>query len=264
MLTLFTTPKAFHGRTAALQRNAIRSWSRLRPGCEIILFGGDPGVAETAAELGLRHAPDLAQNEYGAPLLSDLFAQAKTLARTPLLGYVNSDIILMDDFMAALQEVQARFSRFLMIGQRLDVEVEGELSFDGGWQERLRRLGAEKGNLYPGIDYFVFPTGLWSEIPPFAIGRRYWDNWLVYGARLRKACIVDVTETVLALHQAHDFSHHPGGVQGVWEGPEAKRNKELLGGERNLFTTMEATHTLTRAGLKIRCRSCYPVCSCAL
>jgi len=37
MLTLFTIPKAFQGHTGVIQRNAIRSWTLLRPECEIIL-----------------------------------------------------------------------------------------------------------------------------------------------------------------------------------------------------------------------------------
>ena len=74
------------------------SWTRLSPRPEILLFGDEEGTAEIARELGLRHFPEVARNEFGTPLLDDLFRQAEQHASTPLLGYVNGDIILTDDF----------------------------------------------------------------------------------------------------------------------------------------------------------------------
>ena len=60
MLTIFATPKPFRGHIAVIQRNAIRSWTLLRPACEIILMGNDEGTAEIAAEFGVRHVPEIA------------------------------------------------------------------------------------------------------------------------------------------------------------------------------------------------------------
>src|SRR5215510_12506337 len=65
MLTIFATPKPFRSHIAVIQRNAIRSWTLLRPACEIILMGNDEGTAEIAAEFGLRYVPDIARNTFG-------------------------------------------------------------------------------------------------------------------------------------------------------------------------------------------------------
>ena len=43
MLTILSTPKAFTGLFAVIQRNAIESWTKLEPRPEIILFGRDVG-----------------------------------------------------------------------------------------------------------------------------------------------------------------------------------------------------------------------------
>src|ERR1041384_2312036 len=102
MLTLYTIPKPFRDHIGVIQRNAIHSWTRLRPRCEIILFGDDAGVAAAAAELGVRHVPAIARNEYGTPLVSDVFAQAQRLATHELLCYINADIILTGDFLPAV------------------------------------------------------------------------------------------------------------------------------------------------------------------
>ena len=81
-LTIFAIPKAFEGHTGIIQRNALASWTRLTPRPDIILFGRDPGTAEVARELNLRHVPDLAVSDHGTPLVKDLFDRAGAMAKT--------------------------------------------------------------------------------------------------------------------------------------------------------------------------------------
>lgn len=252
MLTLFTIPRSFRGHIAIIQRNAIQSWLQLRPTCEIILLGDDEGTADVAREFGLRHIPDVVCNEYDTPLVNDLFEKAQRLATHDLLCYVNTDIILMSDFMQAVERVARRKPRFLMIGQRWDIDVKGPLDFGPHWEERFRIYVTQNGQLHPsaGADYFVFRRGLWGEIPPFAIGRTVWDNWLLYRARSRRAPLIDATQVVMAVHQNHGYSHSPKEEEGIWKGPEAKRNLELAGGWSHVFTLRDATHLLTPKGLK--------------
>ncbi len=112
----------------------------------------------------------------------------------------------------------------------------------------MKRTGKLQTNW--AIDYFLCRRGFWEAIPPFAVGRAAWDNWLFYYARSRGAWLVDLTEQVMAVHQNHDYAHHPAGTQGVFKGPEAQRNRELAGGEGHLFYFNDATHCLTAQGLR--------------
>lgn len=254
MLTLFTVPKAFRGHIAMIQRNAIRSWLLLRPQCEIILLGDDEGTKEVAEEFGVRHIPEIAVNEYGTPLISDVFAQAQKAARGGVLCYVNTDILLLNDFIEGVNYVARRKRRFLVAGQRWNVDVLEPLDFAPGWEEKLRSLIATKGELYDpaGIDYFVFRRGIWGEIPPFAIGRTIWDNWLIYRARERGVPVVDATKRISAIHQNHDYGHLREGKTEAWGGPEARRNLELAGGDHKYaFTLGDATWLLTPRGLEM-------------
>jgi hypothetical protein len=252
MLTLFTIPKAFHGHTGLIQRNAIRSWTLLRPACEIILFGDDQGTAELAAEFGLRHVPEIARNEYGTPLISDVFGQAQTLAGHDLLAYVNADIILLDDFVQAVDYAAHRKRLFLMCGRRWNIEVTEPFEFGARWQQELKSYILSDGQLFDpsGIDYFIFRHGVWGEIPPFAIGRTLWDNWLIFSARQRGVAVIDATERITAVHQNHDYGHLRNGKSEAWNGPEAKRNFQLAGGDYKFaFTLEDATWVLTKQGL---------------
>jgi hypothetical protein len=262
MFTLFTTPKPFNLHFGVIQINAIRSWTYLHPASEVIIFGDEDGAAEAARLLNIRHVTSIRCNEYGTPLISDLFEQAKQLAKNPILVYVNADIILMSDFRKAVEFITSWRRHCLIIGRRYNVDIREPLDFKDDWEEQLTALAQESISLSMGIDIFVFPKDLFDEVPPFAVGRAYWDNWPLYAARQRKAAVVDITQTVTIIHQNHNYSHLVDAKVSAYSGPEAMRNKELLGGMHKLFTSLEATHLLTPVGVKVRCRSCYPACVC--
>lgn len=261
MLTIFSCPKPFtNPRIALIQRNAIRSWTFLQPRPEIILFGDEDGTAEICKSLALRQVPHVARNEFKTPLVNDIFNKAQELASTNLLCYVNADIILMSNFMKALLRVMKWRKKFLMIGRRWDMDVNEQIDFrNPRWEESLLERLKEKGTMHSeeGIDYFVFTKGLFMELPPFALGRTAWDNYLVYKARAMRAPVIDASEKVIAIHQNHDYSHYPGGMEGIWKGKEAQQNMELAGGWKHIFTICDATHILTESGPKFALRKKY-------
>ena len=253
MLTLFAIPKNFRGHIATIQRNAIASWTRLTPRPEIILFGDEEGTAEIARDLGLSHFPEVARNEFGTPLLDDIFRQAEQHASPPLLGYVNADIVLTDDFSAALDRVRPRYEKFMMVGRRWDLDWNQPLDFlQPGWAESVRAAAVRANVQRPGnyIDYFVYSRGICDGLLPLAIGRFSWDNYILWHARSRGAELVDVSRAVVAVHQNHDFSHHPQGIAGIRDGPERKRNRKMVGGWWHLYTIEDATQILEADGIR--------------
>ena len=251
MLSIFSTPKPFRGHIEVIQTNAIRSWTLLRPQCEVILFGNEKGTAEVTARFGIRHIPEVERNEYGTPLVSSLFKIAQDIASYPLMCYVNADIILMSDFLPAISQV--KWQSFLLVGQRWDIDLKQPVDFsDPDWEEQLRHRLPEEGKLHApsGLDYFVFPRGMYRNIPPLAIGRGKWDNWMAYRARSLRVPLIDATKVISAVHQNHDYSHLPGGTIELSGGPETKRNIELMGGPECSFNTEYATWMLTPQGIR--------------
>jgi hypothetical protein len=138
-LTLFTTPKPFTDpHIATIQRNAIQSWLHLGEDVEVLLIGDEAGSAEAAAALGVVHLPEVARSEQGTPLVSSIFALARQHSHSPLLCYVNADILLMPDLLTAARRVQAQAQDFLIIGRRWDLDVQEPLTFPPDWQQCLR------------------------------------------------------------------------------------------------------------------------------
>jgi len=255
MLTIFTIPKPFIGHNNIIQRNAIRSWLKVLPGAEILLFGDDEGVKEVAEEFGIKNIPDVKKDEFNKPLLNSIFNLAKSLSKNDILVNISADIILLSDIVPVVRKIH--FPLFLVGGRRWDLDIKEEINFnEKNWSELLLKKAENQGKLHGfcAIDYFIFPKNLPHNLPPFAVGVAGWDNWLIYRIRSLKIPVIDATELISIIHQNHDYSYSPWGKEGKLggriEGPELKRNFKLAGGSLNMLTLRDSDWILTPQGLK--------------
>ena len=250
MLTIFSIPKPFKGYSNIIQRNAIKSWMKQKSGCEIILFGDDEGVAQTAHELNLKHIPFIEKNKFGTPLLSSAFTVAQELAKNDLLMYVNSDIIFTQDLVGVVRRIGKPL--FLLCGRRWDLDVIKEIDFEEyKWDNELDKKVKDYGKPHSlsGLDYFIFPRNL-INMPLFAVGRPGWDSWLIYDMRSKKIPVINATGAIIAIHQNHDFSHSRFGEKNRVGGPEWLKNIEIAGGLTKMLTLRDADWVLDKKGLR--------------
>lgn len=245
MLTLFSVPKPFSGQIERLQRNALRTWTSIE-GIEVLLFGDEPGTANAAADAGVSHEPQVARTAAGTPRVDDLFARAEQAAANELLCFVNADVLLPQSLPRVVARARGECGRFVGLGQCLDLEVGDPLPDD--WEAVGRTRGSLRGP--GGIDYLIFARCLFGPLPPFALGRAYFDNWLVWRARSLGVAVVDLTEVLPAVHQRHEYGHVAGGKVEAYAGPEALANLRLAGGRLHLYNVDDATHRLTADGLR--------------
>ena len=247
MVVLFSTPKPFRDHIRTIQYNAIRSWTKLGPETSVLLLGDEEGCREAAGNIGVNHVSRIAKNEYGTPLVSDLFAVARMHSRARYLCYINADIVLTSSFIEAFHRIRRRYRSFLTVGRRWDIDQTEEIVFGAGWAEELFGRARSTGRLHEatGIDYFLFSRDVLVTIPPFAIGRTAWDNWLIYSARNDGVPVIDATRSIVAIHQNHDYSHLARGEADAFKGPESVRNLELAGGYPHCFTILDATRIMS-------------------
>jgi len=251
LITLFSAPKPFaNPHIATIQRNAIKSWALL-PDVEVILLGEEPGLAEAARELGVRHIPNVRRNDSGTPLISSMFQLGRENSNSDLLCIINADMILLPDFVeAAIQAIKLK-DKFVLLSQRWDLDITEPLDFSGDWAHRLSSFVHRHGTLHrpAGSDFFLFPKSCYTSIPDFAIGRAGWDNWMIYKARKEKWPIIDCTTSVMIVHQNHDYSHLPGG-KSHHEHPDTNENIRLAGGQAAIrYTILDSTHLLLNGKL---------------
>ena len=251
LITLFSAPKPFiNPHIAMIQRNAIKSWALL-PDVDVILLGEEQGLAEAARELGVKHIAHVERNANGVPLISSMFKLARENSNSDLLCIINTDMVLMPDFVEAAKKVKGLRSEFVLLSQRWDLDVTKPLDFSGDWSRGLRSMVHGQGQLHrpAGSDFFLFPRSCYMDVPSFVIGRSGWDNWMIYRARKENWAVVDCTPSVMIVHQNHDYSHLPEGKP-HYEHPDTNENIRLAGGQANVrYTILDATHRLVAGKL---------------
>jgi len=251
--TLFSVPKKMRDQDTINQDNAIRSWLELDPRPQILLMGEDAIADELEKYYPFIETCPVAPNVYGTPVISSAFDLAQELAVHEILMYTNADIMFTDELPAAIQAVLFyvdALKPFMVIGRRWDIDIPDNLSMGTNWQKWLRNYVYTHGILHQpaGLDYFIFRKGTIRDMPPFALGRFRWDNWLVWYARKHDFIVIDATEAIFAAHLNHDYAHTREGTKdGAYKGPEARNNEKLARrtGCDRWCTTEDATHYLT-------------------
>jgi hypothetical protein len=247
MITIFTCPKPFVGHIGTIQRNAIMSWKALHSSPEIILFGDEIGTEDISKELGLFHISDTRKNRYGTPQLDDVFKKAYQNAHYDILCFVNADIILLQDFIEAIEKARDLKNRFLLVGQRWDIDLNiPEIPSD----EKMYSYLETYGKLHPraGSDFFVFPKDVIINIPALSVGRAGWDNWMIYNAIETGIPTIDISPVSKVIHQNHDYKHVKDSTGTAYENPESDENLKYIIGRP--FTLDDSIYTLTPNGLK--------------
>lgn len=238
LLTVFTAPKPFgkNPHIDIIQRNCILACKNLGDDVELVIVGYEQGIADVAKEYGVKCYSDVRTTPQGTPLVSSIFDLARRANNSPLLSVINADNLIMSDYIEAGRRMLEVSQKFLMCGQRWDINIPEPLQFGKDWQVELRKRVLSEGKPLGvvGSDFFMFPRNCFVDMPDFAIGRSGWDNWMIYKARREGWMTVDFTEAVVVAHENHDYSHLPGGKP-PYRLPETQNNIRLAGGKYHLF-----------------------------
>ena len=199
---------------------ALRSWLDLRVPPQVFLIEADDldqgELAKIRAEYNVESFPGTTNAE-GFLLQNALFERASMEQEFDVVVVINSDIILGDDFLEALEHAEATFDRFLMVGARFDNLTPQEIPVgaDKEWTKAFRERTWEEGALhtYGGSDYFAWrPVGdpslaaIGGRIPPFTYGRGKADNWIIdMAVKNGMVEVIDATTAILAVHPAHGY-----------------------------------------------------------
>lgn len=212
MLTIFTTCKTFEGITGIHQRNALKSWRKIFPDADIIIFGDENGTESIADKIAAQRVTGLKRGAYGTPYVNEIFYRAQQMTSFARMCYINADIVLTSSFKWMIEKVsdclyENKWNNFLTIGQRWDVHFDKEINFDDSdWEGKIISFANEHGKIHwsSGIDYFFFLKGLFDEVPPFLIARMGWDNWLPwYALRRKEVPLLDGTKIAFIIHLEH-------------------------------------------------------------
>ncbi|MGD9731526.1 MAG: hypothetical protein AB7U45_05025 [Desulfamplus sp.] len=242
MISFLSSPKAFTGKIADIQKNAIQSWKNVHSDAEIIIYGDSAGTHEACMELGVIHIPDVQCSPSGVPYFNAIVEHANLHARHNIQVYINCDILLHNSIINAIKCIN--FPRYLVVGQRIDLGKNVEMSMlSEHWQYDLRILAKEnKAVLHApsGMDYFIFVRGMWQGLAPLVIGRGGYDSALVAFCFRSGIPLIDATYAIPAVHQFHDYGHIAGAQNSVFRGKDATNNYVIHNVKHSTPTSADA------------------------
>ncbi|MPM44981.1 hypothetical protein SDC9_91666 [bioreactor metagenome] len=228
-MIIFTVPKPFKGEFDIIQNNAIDSWLMISPKPKIVLMGDEEGVSEIVRQKGLIHIKEIKKNKYGTPLLNDIFEKIQKEYKDEMFLYINTDIVLLDFPTDLMKTILNKFDKFLAIGKRYEMEIKSRMN--GIEIKKKAKLSEIQQKSSSWMDYFVFTSKVFEKIPPFALGRTFWDKWLVWDTIQKKIPVVDITNQLFAIHQSHSYAmNKKTNLKNVWAGEQALGNLKLAGG----------------------------------
>ena len=230
MLTFLSSPKPFVGLDKDNQYRAIKCWLLSAENVEVILFGDSYGIDEAGIDLGVKVVKNLEYSNSGIPLFESIVDYAAAYGNYDIQIFINCDI-LISNIPNVIKNIS--FTKFLAIGQRIDLAsdiiIDTSSYNDIGLVKQLLNEGKSFLHSISGTDYFIFPRGFWYGISRIIPGRGGYDNALLFFCKTHHFPIIDCTFKIIALHQFHNYIHVEGGKNTVFNGIEAKNNKNLAG-----------------------------------
>ncbi|XP_053406368.1 uncharacterized protein LOC123558734 [Mercenaria mercenaria] len=204
ILTLFTTWK--DSPEKYLMHNlTLYNWVALRPFEMPVIFTNETSVAEECARNGWEARQVHVAAADGVPILKYMYKDVMDSHNSTCYAYSNGDSVYRyaHKYVTFVRNFSVNLDKpVLMVGERSNVlnVTESEASTWGN----INQMAEERGKLFTGWaeDYFITTRSFpWNDIAEVVIGRRAYDNWLVYYFRKSQHTVIDSTKTLLAVHQ---------------------------------------------------------------
>ena len=217
LAVLFTS---FSNRTDKLfvYTNTIRNWAAFLPHIQPVLFTTfETGpVIDIAKEYGWYILPNPAVNEFGIPILKDMYLAAYKRFNTTFYGYANGDILFdvgLDETLCTVSEHISSINTTLLFGVRRNYELlpEADYSNDPLWppsriaqlvQKNQTKMFRARG----AYDYFFVTKDYpFHKFKPVVISRPGFDTYFAAITNIQDLTTVTGTGSIMALHQTdHD------------------------------------------------------------
>lgn len=215
LLTLFTSWNESPEKYLVHNLTSV-NWLGLRPFVTPVIFTNETSVAEECSRNGWETRYISVAAADGIPVLKYMYKDVMQNYNSTFYAFSNGDILFTDSLLNTLFQLKNSTldlsNPFMIVGKRTN--VENVTKSEGSTFINITKIAKARGKLFTGWaeDFFITPRSFpWSDIAEVVIGRRAYDNWLIYNSRKAKHTVIDCTKTVLAVHQttkAGNFEGH--------------------------------------------------------
>ena len=214
LLTLFTSWNDSPSKYL-IHNITVNNWVSLRPYVIPVVFTNESALENECIKNGWEVLPVPVAAAGGVPVLKYMYQNVMSKYNSSFYAFCNGDILftdkLMDTLIAILNSTVNITQPTLIVGQRTN--VKNVTLEEGSTWNRVATIARTRGKLFTGWaeDFFITPRAYpWPEMPEVVIGRRAYDNWLVYNSRKSHYNVIDVTRSLLAVHQTDEAGNFEG------------------------------------------------------
>jgi hypothetical protein len=230
LCVIITFPPTSDPLKHQVHTNTAKMYESLFPRVQAFLSKPVPQEA-LALNMSVLEAPST--NAHGTPLFASLISMLETACPdSPLLAYANSDILFDTSLLHTLDALlDWNQPEFMAVGCRRNHILQGPLTIHD-----IAQVPSELFT-HAGQDYFIFSRHLapsLSLLPPYVIGRRAYDN-AVNDWAFHRSILVDLTDTVIALHQTTSDGDKAGFSE---KNPDKEYNVQLPDAQYDHWSTL--------------------------
>jgi len=195
---------------------------------EILTLGGSK---EQGAKEGYRPIFGYKTGYHDLPYVNDLIGLADALAHGKYIVYTSDHFIFARGLSLAVDIASEQFDQFLIVGRHWGLDIKSKIDYSlDNWEYILTMMVALSGKLgsRAAKDYFIYPKSLRIQLPPFLVGREWWDTWWLWRARMMGIPTIDATDLILGIHQEHGFPSQDGTKHGLTADPAGQHNERIF------------------------------------
>ncbi|XP_014771269.1 uncharacterized protein LOC106869864 [Octopus bimaculoides] len=242
-LTLFTTWNS-KDQKHKIHINSLNNWLSLGYDVRVILFLNDSVNYSECSCPNCEIWSVPVAGEVGVPILKHMFLYVLRNINSTFYAYVNSDILFNSNLIPTLelidQKIDYSTSPVFIVGRRTNVMNLTEQEASSG--SSIENAARHRGKIFrsDAEDYFFTTKNYpWENIPELIVGSPAYDNWLVTYSLISRFVVIDVTNTVLAVHQTTKVGNYEGFQKNF-----KQYNNKLLASKYNDTKSVRSGHTV--------------------
>ena len=212
LISMVTAFKKFQGNYDRIQKSAIFSWNS--NDLQVVAPNNEIGIKDSCKDFqnitfieGVKRGRELGFGTQ-APIFKDLIERALPVIGTPMVGFLNADIVLLEDFSKKIEKILEKYGYDIFItGSRSDIRLDYYVNDEPSY----KRIQAEPRTLFSGSDFFITSKFIWrllvSGMPDFIMGRCCLSDWLYLQAHINRLKKYNCTNFLPTLHPVHGDEH---------------------------------------------------------
>ncbi len=215
MITFITAFRKFKKLFDMIQHSAMYSWKAqgipvIAPINEVDTKGACAGYDNITLIDGVKRGREIGFPTQ-SPIVPDLIAKALPVAETTMVAYINSDIIITENFVEKIQQMVNKYGYDIYaVGSRNEIDLKEYANTPETYKKVLEQE-REAYDDSTSSDIFTASKFTWrkiiSKMPEYILGRWGWDNYLHMMAEIYRLKKYNCTDVLPILHCKHSFSH---------------------------------------------------------